>query len=77
MDTAFFSHLLRVDTAEVAKISRVLFSTKNSKNTYYLGGCSVMYTLNLKKWVVKIHNCTLLLDIFAFFGLYRTRALIF
>ena len=38
------------------------------------GGYSVINAVNLKKWVVKIQNCALLL---ALFGLYRKHAFIF
>ena len=53
------------------------FSTKNSKNTCCLGGCSVLNALILEKWGVKTHNSALLLDFLAFFWLYRRYTLVF
>ena len=55
----------------------VLFSTKNSKKTCCLGGCSVLNALNLEKWGVQIHTCALLLELLALFWVYRTHALLF
>ena len=54
-----------------------LFSTQNSKNACCLDGCNIINAINLKKWVVKIHNCALSLDLFTLFELYRTHLLIF
>ena len=63
---AYFSHLLcAVFTHNALFVElNALFSAKNSKNTCSLGGCSIINALNLKEWVVKIHNCSLL-DFFA------------
>ena len=76
---AYFSHLLCAVYAHNALFVELnsLFSTKNSKNTWCLEGCSIINVLNLKKWVVKIHNSAILLDFFAHFVLYRMHALIF
>ena len=39
--------------------------------------CSILHALNLERWGVKIHNCTLLLEFLALFWLYCMHALIF
>ena len=76
---AYFNHLSRAIFARSALLEKLnaLFSTKNSKNTSRLVECTVLNTLNLEKWGVKVHNCALLLDFLALLCLYRTRALIF
>ena len=76
---AYFNHLLHAVPALSALFEKqnAFFSTKNSKNTCRLGGCSVLNALNFDKWGVKTHNCALLLDLLALFWLYRTHAFIF
>ena len=61
-----------------------LFSTKTSKNTCCLVGCSILNALNLENWRSVcvcgggggIHNCALLLDFLTIFWLYRMHTLI-
>ena len=45
---AYFSHLLHAEPARSALFVKqnALFSTKNTSNTCYLGGCSVLNALN-------------------------------
>ena len=47
-----------------------VLSTKNSKNTCRLGGCSVLNALNLEKMRGKSSQLRLLLDFIALFWLY-------
>ena len=42
----------------------------------FSGVCTILNALNLEKWGIKIHNCTLLLDLFAIPWFYRTHALV-
>ena len=76
---ASFNYFLRAVPARSALFERLnaFFSTKNSKNTCRVGGCSVLNALNLEKCWVKMHNCALLLRFIALFWLKRTHALVF
>ena len=67
---AFSNHLLHAVPARSALFKKwnAFFSTKNSRNTCRLGGCSVLNVLNLEKCGVKDHNCAHLLHFIAFFG---------
>ena len=51
-------------------------TTKHLENTHRFGRCSILNTLNLGKWGVRIHNCAVLLDFLALFG-YTERILLF
>ena len=67
VNIAFFNHLLCVVATGNALFEKwnALFSTKNSKTTFHLGGCSVLNALNLEKWGVKIHLCAFFLTFLA------------
>lgn len=68
-DQGFFLALIACGTRTHCRFwENLFFSTKISKITCLGRGCSVLYVLNLEKWVVKIHYCTLLLNYSTFFG---------
>ena len=61
---AYFNQLLRAVPARSALFEKwnAFFYTKNFKDTFRLGGCTVLNALNLEKWWVQIYKCVLLLD---------------
>ena len=66
---AYFNQLLRAVPARSALFEKwnAFFYTKNFKDTFRLGGCTVLNALNLEKWWVQIYKCALLLDFLALF----------
>ena len=75
---ASFNYLLRAVPARSALFERLnaFFSTKNSKNTCRLGGCSVLNALNLEKCWVKCTIVPFYCTLLPFFG-YNARMPLF